>query len=294
MNIKSANLVYFTGTGGTARVAEAFERSLMKRSITVQRTELRGAINPVVFGDMLVLLFPVYAFNAPKPIAEWLKKIQPVEGRPVVVVSVSGGGEISPNTACRTATIRHLEEKGYDVIYEKMVVMPSNFLFGFDESLSAMILHATPVIVDKVVAEIMEGERHRTVPYGIDRIASKLGYFEIFGGRIFGRCLKVSDKCVNCGWCEKLCPRDNIKIIDGRHIFGNDCVICLRCVYGCPQKAIEPGFGKFMVVPEGFNLSKLESRMDHLTVYPRISQATSQSSLRGVRDYLIESNCFKL
>lgn len=294
MNFKSANLVYFTGTGGTARVADAFERSFMKRSVSVLRTELKGIAEPVDIGDVLVLLFPVYAFNAPKPIEEWLTKIPPVQGRPAVVVSVSGGGEISPNTACRLATIRLLEKKGYDVIYEKMMVMPSNFMIGFDETLCAMVLHATPVIVEKVVLKLMEGERHRTEPYGIDRIASKLGYFEVLGGRFFGRRLKVNEKCIDCGWCEKLCPRDNIKIIDGKHIFGNNCVICLRCVYGCPQKAIEPGFGKFMILPEGFNLSKVENRMDHLTVYPRISQAVNHASLRGVRDYLIESNCFKL
>lgn len=293
MDFKSANLVYFTGTGGTARVADAFERSFKNRSVTVQRTELKGGADPAVFGDVLVLLFPVYAFNAPKPIAEWLKKIQPVKGRPAVVVSVSGGGEISPNTACRAATLRQLEKKGYEVFYEKMVVMPSNFLIGFDESLSAMVLHATPVIVDKVVGELMAGKRHRTAPFGIDRIASKLGYFEVVGGKIFGRHLKVNEKCVDCGWCEKLCPRNNIKIVDGRHSFSNDCVLCLRCVYGCPQRAIEPGFGKFLVLSEGFNLSKVENRMDHLTVYPRISQATNHSSLRGVRDYLIESNCFE-
>lgn len=294
MDFKSANLVYFTGTGGTARVADAFECSFIKKSIPVQRTELTGVVDPVVFGDVLVLLFPVYAFNAPKPIKEWLEKIQPVKGRPAVVVSVSGGGEISPNTACRAATIRHLEKKGYDVVYEKMMVMPSNFVIGFDESLSAMILHATPVIVDNLIEKIIKGERHRTLPYGIDRIASTLGNLEALGGRFFGRRLKVNEKCVNCGWCEKLCPRNNIKIIDGEHQFGYSCVICMRCIYGCPQKAIEPGFGKFMVIPGGFNLSKVENRMDRLTVYPRISHATSHTSLRGVRDYLIESDCFEL
>jgi len=293
MDFKNANLVYFTGTGGTARVADAFEHSLKKRAIAVQRTELRGITEPVVFGDVLVLLFPVYAFNAPKPITEWLKKIPPAKDRPAVVISVSGGGEISPNTACRWATIRHLERKGYDVIYEKMMVMPSNFLIGYDESLCAMVLHATPVIVEKVVTEIMVGERHRTQPYGIDRIASKLGYFEMIGGRIFGRRLKVNEKCIECGLCEKLCPQENIKISEGRHHFGNECVICMRCIYGCPQKAIEPGIGKFVVLSEGFDLNKVEDRMDHLTVYPRISSATSHSSLRGVRDYLIESDCFR-
>lgn len=294
MDLNIANLVYFTGTGGTSRVADAFERSFSKRSIKVQRSEINGMTTSAVIGDILVLLFPVYAFNAPKPIDEWLEKIQPVQGRPAVVVSVSGGGEISPNTACRSATIRHLEEKGYEVIYEKMLVMPSNCMIGFDEILCAMILHATPVIVDRVVVDLTKGKRYRTKPYWIDRIASRLGYFESLGESFFGRHLKVNDKCINCGWCEKMCPRDNIKIIDDKHLFGNDCVICLRCVYGCPHKAIEPGFGKFMVLSEGFNLSKLENRTHHLTVYPKISQVTSHASLHGVRDYLIESNCFQL
>lgn len=293
MDFKSASLVYFTGTGGTARVADSFERSFQKRAISVSRTELRCQENPVDSGELLVLLFPVYAFNAPKPIMEWINKIQPVISRPAVVVSVSGGGEVSPNTACREATIRQLEKKGYHVIYEKMMVMPSNFMIGYDQSLSAMLLHAAPVIVDQVVEELLAGKRHRTTAYGIDRIASRLGYFEVYGGRIFGRRLKVNDKCIDCGWCEKQCPRDNIKIVNGRHFFGNDCVICMRCIYGCPQKAIEPGIGKFAVVPEGYNLSKVENRMDHLTVYPKISQATRHFSLRGVRLYLIESNCFE-
>lgn len=289
MDFNHVNLVYFTGTGGTARVADAFERSFQNHSITVQRTELKGVIEPINLDDLLVLVFPVYAFNAPKPVGEWLKKIPQATGKPVVVISVSSGGEISPNTACRVNTIRRLEKKGYDVIYEKMLVMPSNFMIGFNESLSAMVLHATPVVVSQVVVDLIAGKRRRTWPYGIDRIASKLGYFETYGGRFFGRHLKVNDNCINCGWCEKLCPLDNIKILAGEHIFENNCVICLRCVYGCPQHAILPGLGKFILIPGGFSLHKVENRMNHLTVFPRISQVINRVSLSGVRDYLIES-----
>jgi flavodoxin len=108
MEMKRVNLIYFSGTGGTARVANAFERSFASRSVAVSRTELKGAADPSLYGDLLVLLFPVYAFNAPKPVDEWLKKIKPVQGRPAVVISVSGGGDVSPNTACRVKTIRSL------------------------------------------------------------------------------------------------------------------------------------------------------------------------------------------
>lgn len=294
MDFKSANLVYFTGTGGTARVADAFEKAFLNRSITVNRSEIKGKIQPVVLEDLLVLLFPVYAFNAPKPIDEWIEQAPLGQGKPVAVVSVSGGGEISPNTACRVATIRRLERKGYDVVYEKMFVMPSNFLIGYDDSLCAMVLHAAPKIAEKIVANLMAGVRHRTVPYGIDRIASKLGVLEIYGGKIFGKRLKVNQNCINCGWCVTNCPRDNITRIDGKNIFGNDCVLCLRCVYGCPQNAIEPGIGKFMLVSGGYNLNKIEDRILYATVYPRITHVTKDLSLRGVKEYLIESDCYEL
>lgn len=294
MDFRSVNLVYFSGTGGTARVADAFEKALLNRSITVQRAEIKGKIQPVVPGDFLVLLFPVYAFNAPKPIEEWIEQAPLGYGKPVVVISVSGGGEISPNTACRVATIRRLERKGYDIVYEKMFVMPSNFLIGYDDSLCAMVLHAAPMIAEKIVANIMAGVRHRTVPYGIDRIASKLGVLEKVGGKIFGKRLKVNENCVDCGWCVANCPRENIIRTDGKSAFGSDCVLCLRCVYGCPQNAIEPGIGKFMVVSGGYNLNKIESRTLYATVYPKISHVAKDLSLRGVKEYLIESDCYEL
>jgi hypothetical protein len=43
-----------------------------------------------------------------------------------------------------------------------------------------------------------------------------------------------------------------------------------------------------------YRTTMLESRTHYLTVYSKISQITSHASLRGVRDYLIESDCFQL
>jgi len=99
MDYKCVNLVYFTGTGGTARVADAFEQAFLNRSINVHRTELNGKNQPVDICDLLMVIFPVYVFNAPKSIDEWVEQAPPGQGTPAAVISVSGGGEISPNTA---------------------------------------------------------------------------------------------------------------------------------------------------------------------------------------------------
>ena len=51
----------------------------------------------------------------------------------------------------------------------------------------------------------------------------------------------VSDACIGCGTCERLCPRGNITLVDGKPQFGKDCIGCLGCVQYCPKEAINVG-----------------------------------------------------
>ena len=51
----------------------------------------------------------------------------------------------------------------------------------------------------------------------------------------------VSDACIACGQCARLCPRGNISMKSGRPDFGTDCVQCLSCLQFCPKGAISLG-----------------------------------------------------
>ena len=53
--------------------------------------------------------------------------------------------------------------------------------------------------------------------------------------------MNVNDKCVGCGQCAKLCPKGNIKIVDGKAAIGTDCIGCMACVEYCPNEAINVG-----------------------------------------------------
>lgn len=52
---------------------------------------------------------------------------------------------------------------------------------------------------------------------------------------------KVSDACIGCGQCVRLCPKGNIKLENGRARIGRNCIQCLGCLQYCPKSAISLG-----------------------------------------------------
>lgn len=38
--------------------------------------------------------------------------------------------------------------------------------------------------------------------------------------------------------CEKLCPMNNIKIVDKKVVQNNQCTMCYRCINNCPKQAM--------------------------------------------------------
>lgn len=47
-----------------------------------------------------------------------------------------------------------------------------------------------------------------------------------------------ADKCIGCGKGEKLCPMNNIKIVDKKVVQNNQCTMCYRCINNCPKQAV--------------------------------------------------------
>ena len=48
----------------------------------------------------------------------------------------------------------------------------------------------------------------------------------------------ASDKCIGCGKCEKLCPLNNIKMVDKKPTWNHNCTHCMACIGNCPVEAI--------------------------------------------------------
>jgi len=68
-------------------------------------------------------------------------------------------------------------------------------------------------------------------PYGwiLSRAASKSKHHVIID----------SDKCNNCSLCKNICPTEAVeKNEEHHHISKRDCLVCMKCIRKCKQKAI--------------------------------------------------------
>ncbi|MCL1797302.1 MAG: EFR1 family ferrodoxin [Eggerthellaceae bacterium] len=278
-------IAYYTGTGSTALVAECFCQELESRGLcgTLQNISHDGA-SPADH-DLLVVIFPVHASNAPKAIYEWLDalplaeqlpaakqqpsakqipptKQQPFVGKtPAVVISVSGGGEIIPNTASRVSSIKRLEKKGYAVVHDEMIVMPSNFIVGTHELLAAKLFEVLPNKAERIITGVLSGATFRPKPLLIDRFLSLICELEKPATSWFGKAIVASDTCTGCGRCAEHCPAKNITLEEGKPAFSKHCHACLSCIYGCPQNALAAKRFKFIIVKEGYRLEHFQQKL---------------------------------
>ena len=275
-------IVYYTGTGSTALVAKRFQEALLNAGNSGGIRVLSMAKNLTLPDprrlpphDLLVLLFPIYSFNAPGAVLRWLENIPSANNIPAAVVSVSGGGDCRPNDAGRIGPIKLLESKGYDIVYDGMFVMPSNFMTATGDLVAAKLLEVLPLKASQAVDLVVSGKKHRTSPPLIDRFFTKAGALEKFAAKTFGKNIAISEHCNGCGWCATHCPAGNISVeplagggseadIPGKYskpVFGRECHLCLSCIYGCPRKALSPRVFKFIVVKEGYDLKRWESML---------------------------------
>ena len=285
---KKIEIVYFSGTGGTRKAAHAFAFAFANRGISVGCNEIHAKrpYRPQEH-DMLLLLYPVYAMNAPRPVYEFIDRLPMADRKLAVVISVSGGGEVVPNTASRLHSIKHLKNRGYRIAYEQMLIMPANFLVSTPKELSLTLLKVLPDKVEKIVKDLLAGVVRRTEPYLIDRIISMFAELQKEGSKLYGRCIRASSACTGCGLCAKKCPTGNIKLQSGIPAFDFHCCLCLRCIYSCPSMALKPCIGSRFILKDGFSLKELEKG---LSDYDPIDVSTYPygAGFAGLKKYFIE------
>ena len=79
------------------------------------------------------------------------------------------------------------------------------------------------------------------MPHGQNALfaAESKGFSQLHSKR--AKKFSVSDACIGCGTCERVCPQGNIKLENRKPTFGTNCIGCLSCLQFCPKEAINMG-----------------------------------------------------
>lgn len=235
--------VCFSGTGNTRRVCETLQGELESAGHEAKIISIhagKAQLKDEEF-DILVVGYPVHAFNAPKPALDFLKSLPKWEGeKPCYLVRVSGE-PLSMNHAAGILPKRILRRRGFRVMGEFHYVMPYNIIFRHSDGMAARMDLAMKRRAKEDALFICQGKGKVYHNGPVRRAVSFVLRIEHPAMKRIGRHFRVSEDCVGCGLCETVCPQGNIKIADGRPVFGKNCAGCMGCSFQCPKDALKLG-----------------------------------------------------
>lgn len=255
-------IFYFSGTGNTEIVANLLENEFKNRGFEVEIIRIEDILKEktqvdIEKYDMVGMGYPVHAFNAPRIFFDFIKKLPRAKNKKTFIFKTSGDPMLN---AGATVMVRNrLKSKGYDVFYEKLMVMPSNVLVRYCDDLVKQLYLVAANRVKKLVNDVISGkinlQKNGIFLRTFTRVFSG---GESLGARFFGKGLEVSEFCILCSKCINNCPTGNISISEKNKIkFGWNCILCMRCIYNCPQRAISPRFLKFFVLKDWYDINRI-------------------------------------
>ena len=234
-------IMYFSGSGNCRYAAQIIaevtgdEVLSINERIKAECTEMVRSSTPFVF------VCPVYAGRLPRVVEKHIRETQFEGCKKVYFVSTCYQ---TPHNMVKY--IRKLcKEKGFDYYGFEAVNMPQNYIIMYTPPQKAeakkIIRQATPEF--KTIAETIKNgqlltEKLHSVRFG-GRVMSDFVNLIFYPLAINAKGFNATDVCVGCGECSVRCPMNNIKIIDKKPQWSNDCTHCMACIGGCPKAAIE-------------------------------------------------------
>jgi len=235
-------LYFYTGTGNSFWTAGKLSELIKETELTsIARTD-RGTIN--TDSENVGFIFPVHIWGIPAPVIDFLNRLETDPGKYYFAVAVNAG-QIA---ATLIQLKKLLQKKNLKLSSGFSICLPSNYIpWGGAEApakqqqkFSAALDKINRIAVSVRVKEIKPPEKG---PLWQNIFFSAIYRSSFTYVRKMDKSFFADEKCTNCGICEKICPAQNIILVNGKPTWQHHCEQCFACIQWCPEEAIQYGKG---------------------------------------------------
>ena len=253
--------IYFTGIGNTKIVFDTAKKELEKRGHSLEVVDvLKDEVKNVEDFDGLFVFYPIYGFNCPKPIIQYVKKIKKCSKPVKCFIMKQSGEHLFWNNASSLYLTSLLKRRNIKVVFETHYLMPYSFIFRHTDYMAYRMRKTMEGLLPLDLELILKGEKEVHMKrFFFDRPFAFILRIQWWGGRFNGLFYKVQKKkCIKCMKCVKDCPAHNIKYVEAKDKFkfGYQCLMCQRCIMYCPKQAIKVGMFNAWRVDEPYSFKE--------------------------------------
>lgn len=262
-------IYYFSGTGNSYVVAKNISQRLSGRLESIPNVMNNHEI--LVDSDHIGIVFPSYIAlisGVPNIVQRFIKRIRNIQSIDIFAICTCGGYECVNALPSLFRLQKLIKQCGGRLSAKYSIRLPMNNL-DYDHIPIPInrdhddVIRKSYMKIHDISLRIAKGRdaKHRYLKKlffylmmplffftrnpimrdlkkrAMEPEDSKLTICELMP--LTDKSIVVDDKCIGCGMCARVCPVNNIRIINHRPVFQHRCEVCFACDEWCQQRAIQ-------------------------------------------------------
>lgn len=221
---------FFSGTGNSLYVASKFASLPLSIPQEMRKSERHYS------ADSIGIVCPVYYGEIPGYVQEFLNSSTFQTQYFYFVLTYGSSPMIAPQFAAEFA-----KKCGIAVNYATCILMVDNYLPYFDMDVEKGMDKHVDSQIEKAIGEVKAHKTGIPVPSSqeiewYERVKRFNQENPAFNS---GSQILMTDRCVGCGVCTRVCPQGNCYLESARARRKNEtCEFYMACIQNCPAKAI--------------------------------------------------------
>ena len=188
-----------------------------------------------------IIVVPTYAWRIPQIVKKWLENTE-LEGTKDIYFVMTCGGSIG-NAAKYLGKLCVKKNMNYCGCAE--ITMPENYIALFStptEEEALQIIEQAECVIERTALCIKNKEKLSQSEISFkDKMNSGIINNLFYPVFVHAKKFYATDDCISCGKCVNVCPLNNVRIENGKPVWGDHCTHCMACICRCPKEAIEYG-----------------------------------------------------